>query len=240
MLRQPAAEYDCRSLLERFGLVPGEYIVTVGRLAPEKRIEDLIRSFRGVASPPRLVVVGSATLGDSYVEFLHREADDRVIFTGFLSQGEIAALLRGASLFVLASRYEGLPIAALEAAILGCPILLSSIQPNLDLGLAPTHYFKVGDVDELRRKLAEPHEIFRVDPDAILDRYDWDKISEMTSAVYSALLVKSQTALAGHSPPGDGDSSVDLKHVRSVAPWREFLRHPLASLGSERNLSGRG
>jgi hypothetical protein len=162
------------------------------------------------------------------------------LFTGFLSRPEITILLQDASLFVLASRHEGLPIAALEAAILGCPILLSNIQPNLDLGLAPIHYFKVGDLDELRGKLAEPHESFRADPNAILHQYDWDEISRRTSTVYSTLVAQPWLQLPKHLPPGGAGSSVDLQHIRSVAPWREFIRHPLSSLGWERNISGRG
>jgi hypothetical protein len=75
----------------------------------------------------------------------------------------------------------------LEAAILGCPVLLSDIRPNLDIGLAQDNYFKVGDIEDLRRKLAAPHETYRVDSRSIRDRYDWDKISESTSAVYSTL-----------------------------------------------------
>jgi glycosyltransferase involved in cell wall biosynthesis len=190
MLRPSAAEGERRSLLEKFGLEPGRFVVTVGRLAREKRFEDIIRAFRVVNSLSKLVVVGNAAPGDPYAEFLRSEADDRVVLTGFLSHAEITILLREASLFVLASRHEGLPIAALEAAILGCPVLLSDIQPNLDLGFGSVHYFKVGDVDDLRRKLAEPHSIFRADPDVILKRYDWDRISELTSAVYSTLAVE--------------------------------------------------
>ncbi|MDF2809619.1 MAG: hypothetical protein K0S56_650 [Microvirga sp.] len=195
ILQPAASERERRSLRRKFGL-RGEYIVTVGRLVPEKGFDDLIRSFKRVDNPPKLVIIGGAAAGDPYVAHLHHEANDRVVFTGSLKRAEVTILLRDASLFVLASRHEGLPIAALEAAILGCPLLLSDIQPNLDLGLAQANYFKVGDKDDLRRKLAFPPATFLVDPAAILNRYDWDKVSETTSAVYSTLIENAPNELA--------------------------------------------
>jgi glycosyltransferase involved in cell wall biosynthesis len=196
ILQLAATEIERHSVLERFGLVRGKYIATVGRLVPEKGFDDLIRSFKSVNHPSKLVIIGGASMGDPYAERLQREAGEGVVFTGYLKPPEITALLQEASLFVLASRHEGLPIAALEAAILGCPILLSDIRPNLDIGLAEVNYFKVGDMDDLRRKLAEPYGTFLVDPTTILNRYDWDKISETTSAVYSALIRPASNSLA--------------------------------------------
>lgn len=187
ILHAPEAESERGSVLERFGLARGEYIVTVGRLVPEKGFDDLIRSFKSVNQSSKLVIAGGAAPEDPYAERLRREACDEIIFTDYLKPPEITALLRNASLFTLASRHEGLPIAALEAAVLGCPVLLSDIRPNLDIGLAQANYFKVGDIEDLRRKLSEPHESYFVDPEVILNRYDWDKISECTSAVYSTL-----------------------------------------------------
>jgi glycosyltransferase involved in cell wall biosynthesis len=229
ILQASAGESECGSVLERFGLAHGAYIVTVGRLVPEKGYDDLIHSFKSANHPSKLVIVGDAPPGDLYAERLRREAGDGVVFTGYLKPPEITALLRQASLFTLASRHEGLPIAALEAAILGCPVLLSDIRPNLDIGLPQANYFKVGDLDDLRRKLIEPHGTYLVDPAVILTRYDWDKISETTSAVYSTLA---------------RTTSVDPAHTliawlcglggRSAAPsWRETAAQAPPLLDSE-------
>ena len=176
-----------QSVLSRYGLNRRDYIITVGRLVPEKGIETLIHAYRGVARPSNLVVVGGASSEDRYVEYLHRESDKRVIFTGALDPVDIRVLLANAALFVLASRHEGLAIAALEAAGSGCPALLSDIQANLDLGLPTTNYFRAGDKDDLRRKLYAPHQAYLVPSTGFLRNYDWDKISDETSAVYEAL-----------------------------------------------------
>jgi glycosyltransferase involved in cell wall biosynthesis len=176
------------ALLEKFNLSPGKYIITVGRMVPEKGFDHLISSFKRANCGGKLVVVGGAGADQSYVDALHREADRNVVFTGYLSQPDVTCLLRHASLFVLASRHEGLPIAALEAAMAGCPVLLSDIEPNLDIGFPPRNYFRVGDVDDLERKLRESHHTFAVDQSDVLDHYDWNRISEATSAVYTKLM----------------------------------------------------
>ncbi|WP_201864180.1 glycosyltransferase family 4 protein [Microvirga soli] len=176
-----------QSVLSRYGLNCRDYIITVGRLVPEKGLETIIQAFRDIPRPSNLVLVGGASSEDRYVEYLRREANERVIFTGALNPADIRVLLANAGLFVLASRHEGLAIAALEAAASGCPVLLSDIQANLDLGLPATSYFKSGDVDDLRRKLSAPHQTYSVPSTNFLRNYDWDKISDETNAIYEAL-----------------------------------------------------
>ncbi|QRM33400.1 glycosyltransferase family 4 protein [Microvirga sp. VF16] len=176
-----------QSVLLRYGLNRRNYIITVGRLVPEKGVETLIHAYRGVPHPSNLVVVGGASSEDRYAEYLHRESDERVIFTGALDPVDIRVLLANAALFVLASRHEGLAIAALEAAASGCPALLSDIQANLDLGLPTTNYFRTGDEDDLRKKLSAPHQAYLVPSTSVLHNYDWDRISDETSAVYEEL-----------------------------------------------------
>jgi glycosyltransferase involved in cell wall biosynthesis len=180
-----------QSVLARYGLGRHDYIITVGRLVPEKGVEALIHAYRGVSRPANLVIVGDATTEDRYVEYLHRAADERVIFTGALDTADVRVLLKNAALFVLASRHEGLAIAPLEAAAAGCPILLSDIQANLDIGLPATNYFRTGDEDDLRRKLHGSHQGYLVPSTRFLRMYDWDKISDETSAVYDALRQRS-------------------------------------------------
>jgi glycosyltransferase involved in cell wall biosynthesis len=195
------ADGATQSILSRYGLNRRDYIITVGRLVPEKGIETLIHAYRDVPRPANLVVVGGASSEDRYAEYLHRESDERVIFTGALDPADIRVLLANAALFVLASRHEGLAIAALEAAASGCPALLSDIQANLDLGLPTSNYFKAGDEDDLRRKLNGPHQAYLVSSTSFLRNYDWDKISDETSAVYEALRRKPTAgALSGLIP----------------------------------------
>ena len=52
--------------------------------------------------------------------------EDRVIFTDFIPDTEIALLLNGAECFVLPSLYEGFGIPVVEAMACGCPVIASN------------------------------------------------------------------------------------------------------------------
>ena len=178
---------DEQSILAQFGLEPQRYILGVGRLVPEKGFHDLIAAFDRADPPCKLAIAGAADHEDEYSRSLLRHASERIRFCGFQPKEVLRVLYRNAALFVLPSSHEGLPIAALEAANLGVPVLLSDIRPNLDIDLAPTNYFPVGDIDARKRKLLTDYETFRVDRDAIAGRFDWGRVSEATRQVYAAL-----------------------------------------------------
>ena len=180
--RQPADE-----ILSKYRLPTGRYIVSVGRLVPEKALHDLIEAFEPAHLDCKLAIVGEADHPDDYSTGLRAHASDRIVFTGFVPRDTAKTLLQHASLFVLPSRNEGLPIAALEAIAAGTPVLLSDIEPNRDLGLAPHNYFRVGDVRHLRSKLARDHAAYRVNSDAVLAAYDWNAIGADTAKVYSSI-----------------------------------------------------
>ena len=116
-----------------------------------------------------------------------KQARAMIVFTGFVTHDVLHGLLEHPSLFVLPSYNEGLPIAALEAAVAGVPLLLSDIEPNRDLGLRPENYFRVGDVDDLRHKISQDHELYRVDRDKVLQQYNWNVVGAETAKLYSTL-----------------------------------------------------
>ena len=178
------------AFLGKCGLERGNYIVSVGRLVPEKGFHDLLAAFYQSSFAGKLAIAGDADHRDTYSKQLLEKADHRVVFTGFMSKNMVQGLLSNASLFVLPSYNEGLPIAALEAISVGAPVLLSGIEANLDLGLAPKHYFRKGDCDELRRKISQDHEQYRLSYSErlqLLCQYDWHAICKKTDELYSTI-----------------------------------------------------
>lgn len=184
---EPTAQEDERSILEQFALEAGRYILAVGRLVPEKGLHYLIDAFEVANLDLKLAIVGKADHEDEYSRSLLRHGGDRIRFCGFQTHDMLRVLYRNAALFVLPSTHEGLPIAALEAANLGVPVLLSDIRPNLDIELPLTNYFPTGDIVALRAKLRADYETFRVDRRAIARRFDWGSVSEATQRVYAAV-----------------------------------------------------
>jgi len=183
--RGSAAQAAAPEILADLGLTSGGYILAVGRLVPEKGFADLIAAFLASGSSRKLVIAGKADHEDDYARGLLAQASDRVIFAGFQTHDRLAGLYAHASLFVLPSYHEGLPIAALEAAGMGCNILLSDILPNVEIGLAETNYFPVGNVPALAAKLAADGTDYAIDSADILNRFDWDTVAAQTSALFA-------------------------------------------------------
>ncbi len=185
-----------RTIMERHGLQPNAFTICVGRLVPEKGFDVIVDALARMPHAAKLVICGGADHADAYSRKLLERASDRVIFTGALERSTLSALLAQASLFVLPSYHEGLPIAALEAARAGVPILLSEIDANRDLHLPPDCYFKAGDVAGLAVKLSQPPETYRIEADRLLSRFAWDTSAETLNAVYEDMRPRETWAAA--------------------------------------------
>ena len=179
-----AAAADASDVLARFGLTPQGYYIGVGRLVPEKGFADLIRAHKAAQCKLPLVIVGGSSHSDHEQE-LSDLAHDGVTMTGSLPQAEVAQLLSQCRLFVMPSTHEGLPIAALEAWAMQAPMLLSDIQPNLDVGLPENHYFPTSDVEELTARLRGDETGLKALP--FPAAFNWTSIAEETAEIYNSL-----------------------------------------------------
>lgn len=165
------------------------YILAVARLVPEKGLHDLINAFNHSETPYKLVIVGDADHDDEYSQQIKKEASEEVVIAGRRSGIELQSLYKFARVFVLPSYHEGHPIVALEAISAGTKVILSDIQPNLDIALQTDCYFKVGDVDSLTRKLNNLDKLnLHVEQSEFLARYDWDAIAIETKNQYASVL----------------------------------------------------
>jgi glycosyltransferase involved in cell wall biosynthesis len=178
---------DEAHVLKEFGLERGKFLLAVGRLEPGKGFELLIEAFRKSGSKSKLVIVGGAHHEANYAAELMRAADDKIVFAGMQPREVVAHLYKNAALFVLPSLHEGLPICALEAGSVECPLLLSDIPGNRDLGLPASHYFNSGDVESLRRALDAPPKSYVVKPE-MFSTFDWERIAAKTLAIYEEVL----------------------------------------------------
>ncbi|HXK21838.1 MAG TPA: glycosyltransferase, partial [Myxococcota bacterium] len=108
-------------------------LLTIARLVPKKGLEDALRAFarlRAHADAWHYDIVGDGPLRGALGQLAEElEISDRVRFHGFLSREDTIDALRRASVFLLASRVdangstEGTPVALLEAASLGVPVV---------------------------------------------------------------------------------------------------------------------
>jgi len=105
--------------------------LTVGRVVPNKMLEEVIRLFavynRAINSQSRLFIVGSRYIRtyDAALNELIAELDlfDRVKFTGRVSDGDLATYYQAANLYVCASQHEGFCVPLVESMYFGVPVL---------------------------------------------------------------------------------------------------------------------
>ena len=71
-------------VIEKFGLIPNQYVLYVSRLEPENNAHHVIHAFERVETDKRLVIVGGAPYSREYIATLHRTRDPRILFTGFV------------------------------------------------------------------------------------------------------------------------------------------------------------
>lgn len=107
----------------------------VGRLAAQKRVEDLIWAFelvRVLQGNVVFIIVGDGPKRESLEAFAVKlQIADRVRFLGH--RGDVGSLMPGFDLFWLASDFEGLSNSVMEAMACGIPVVASDIPPNREL-----------------------------------------------------------------------------------------------------------
>lgn len=182
-----------RGILRELAVHAGEYLLFVGRLIPDKRLEDAVEAARRVGRP--LVVAGDSNDSPGYVDDVRARSGVHVRFAGYVHGSDLMDLYLGSYCLVLPSAVEGLPIAVLEAMSLRVPAVLSDIAAHREVsdGGRCGVLYPCGDVNALEsaiRSLAEPHVRDRVTEAAcerIREMYDWDRIAAETLDVYEAV-----------------------------------------------------
>ena len=115
-------------------------VISVGRLIKIKNPLTLLEAFvQSSDASSRLLFIGRGELKTA-LEAKSNSANfaKQVKLTGLIPRDEVYGRLATSSLFVSASWGEGLPVAALEAMVCRCPVILSDIPPHREI---------VGDTD---------------------------------------------------------------------------------------------
>jgi glycosyltransferase involved in cell wall biosynthesis len=193
------------NFIRSFGLLGKDYFLFVGRLVPEKRIDDVIRAFLRKKRQSKLVIVGESSGTDTYVAQLRRMANGHssIIFAGYQYGDNLEEFYSNARAFVSASELEGLPLTMLEALSYGLPCIASDIPPHKEiLEYQLDLLFPTGEIDslsDLLDRFDEASEAVLADSGsramAILDRdFNWDHIAGATEELF-------EESLKGIRPP---------------------------------------
>ena len=118
-------------MLKRLEAFDGPTILFVGRIVPNKKVENVLAAFaayqRHHCPSSRLVLVGDTTGHERYLRRLLETVRSlrlrNVIFTGQVSQADLIAAYRSAQAFLCLSEHEGFCVPLLEAMHFKLPVL---------------------------------------------------------------------------------------------------------------------
>lgn len=180
--------------LQRHGLEPGDYVLFVGRLTPEKGVQYLIEAFEGLRTRHKLVIVGDNPYDRGFVEQLRSTQDSRIVFTGYVFDLGFRQLMQNCRIYVQPSDVEGTSPVLLTAMALGRPVVVNGIPENLATVADTGRSFPPGDVTALRQLLAELleddaslAEMGGAAQERVRAHFDWDRIADQFERVFRSL-----------------------------------------------------
>src|SRR5215469_628024 len=154
------ADIPAQKLLFQRLVVHSPYILHHGTIQPRKNLERLIQAYRLLmhkrpSCDASLVLAGP--LGWEYEGILRtaREAGypGNIIFTGPLSEDELPLLVKGATLCVLPSLYEGFCLPMIESMACGVPTIASNASCLPEVSGNVLRYFDPLSVDDITDKM---------------------------------------------------------------------------------------
>lgn len=136
-----------------------KYFLFVGTVEPRKNLNTLIEAYGllpdDVKNEYKLVICGGRGWGSNTVYDLvsRMGLEDRIIFTGYVSEERKWDLMNNAEIFIFPSIYEGFGMPAAEAMACGVPVIASDIGVLREVGGEAALYASPDDPDGFRNHI---------------------------------------------------------------------------------------
>ncbi len=175
-----------------------QFIMYVGRPMPHKNLDRLIEAFMQVRQTHpalRLVLVGKKDTNYKEIEksVIKRQIKN-VVFTDFISDGQLRWLYEHTAAYVFPSLSEGFGLPGLEAMVAGAPVVSSSATCLPEVYKDGAEYFDPLNIDEIVQAITKvlDDETYRKQlikrGQAVASKYSWDKTARQTLEVYEQAL----------------------------------------------------
>jgi glycosyltransferase involved in cell wall biosynthesis len=181
--------------LFELGLVPGQYILFLGRFTPEKGCHLLVEAYEKLQPNLKLVLAGASSYCDHYSRRLRAHASENVKILDQVSGDALDELLTNAVIFALPSDLEGLSLALLDAMGAGLCVLASDAPENEEAIGGAGFTFKRGDTedlaDRLRFLIANPavrEAAGRAAKQRVREHYQWSLVASEVERIYSEMI----------------------------------------------------
>jgi glycosyltransferase involved in cell wall biosynthesis len=111
------------ALLNKWQLQSQDYYLIVGRMIPDNNSDIIIEGFINSSSTKKLVIVGDVPYQDAYATKIKSYQDDRLVFTGYITNGdELASLYKYCFAYMHGHEFGGTNPTLLKAMANGCAI----------------------------------------------------------------------------------------------------------------------
>jgi glycosyltransferase involved in cell wall biosynthesis len=180
------------------GLDGKPFIMYIGRPTPHKNLWRLVEAFKYLQKQhPELRLVLAGKTDNNYQQIADRakaEQITNIIFTDFISEGQLRWLYEHTTAYIYPSLSEGFGLPGLEAMIHHAPVVSSNATCLPEVYGEAAIYFNPLDVGDMAQKIND------VISDKVLAKqlvakgsaqvakYSWQRMAEQTLAIYREAL----------------------------------------------------
>lgn len=206
---EKTAETD--ETLARYGLKTNEKILLyVGGISPHKNLATLINAFEKIAanqSDVKLILVGDykddpffSAYPSLKKQVAELKLEDRVIFTGFISDEDLAHLYNTAMLLVFPSLEEGFGLPAIEAMSCGTPVAASNCSSLPEVLGEAGRFFDPRNAENIAQTIErilndeKERKTMRDKGLARAEQFMWKKAAEDTLCIFNELVNEKSAA----------------------------------------------
>ncbi|HVX24102.1 MAG TPA: glycosyltransferase family 1 protein [Candidatus Saccharimonadales bacterium] len=183
-------------------LVGKDFIMYVGRPTPHKNLERLLEAFAvlQVDRPDlRLVLAGKTDANYRRIAAAVQARElQNVVFTGFISEGQLRWLYENCAAYVFPSLSEGFGLPGLEAMLHGAPVVASNATCLPEVYGAAAHYFDPHDISAMAAAVNDVLTDKKLRAQLIKNghtqakKYSWQTMAKQTLALYEQVLADKQ------------------------------------------------
>jgi glycosyltransferase involved in cell wall biosynthesis len=179
-------------------LVGRQFLMYVGRPTPHKNLERLIAAFKLIQPQHQDLLLVLAGKKDGNYRRIEKKvlksSVKNVIFTDFVSEGQLRWMYEHCAAYVFPSLSEGFGLPGLEAMLHGAPVISSNATCLPEIYGEAAHYFNPHDIQAMADALNAVLINGRFRAELIVKgkeqvaQYSWQRMAEQTFQIYSKVL----------------------------------------------------
>jgi glycosyltransferase involved in cell wall biosynthesis len=166
-----------------------DFVLCVARFEGNKNQINLIKAANKFGF--KLILVGKASPNQAaYLDNCKKIANSNVEFLGYVTQEDLCDLYAKAKVHVLPSWFETTGLSSLEAAAMGCNIVVSDKGDVREYFGDLAYYCEPDDLDSIAAavEVALRSPVNKALQEKVLNEYNWERAAEQTLSAYKKVL----------------------------------------------------